>query len=617
MGDEVEFIYNTHLLRRSSDTNTRLAAALTNDIKRESNESEPDEIDPLADDEDEQGIDYVPEDDASDIGEEFVIEANEILDSDEEEEDENEMHVENQSENVEYFYGKDGTKWNKDEPTDVGRLRKRFRGGPKQQNSIPIEVFKKMFTSNISFIIITETNRYASDAILKWNSENPNSKPRVWKELTSTELDAFIGLLLVAGVSHNNMQNSSVLWRSDGLPIFRAAMSYRRFLALSRYIRFDDGRTRAFRQQTDKAAPIRNIWNLLNENLAKNYEPHENITVDEQLFPYRGKTKFTQYIPSKPAKYGIKVWWVYDSKTKYPLQGKLYTGREDGEEREGNQGEKVLLQLVNRYSNSGRTVIADNFFTTLEVAKRLAKNGISFVGNIQANKRCVPEDMKKNPSRPVLSSLFGFHENLISICSYVPKRNKVVNLISTLHHKKHVEGRAMKPEAISFYNTTKAGANGMDQMVTQFSSKRSTKRWTLAFFCNILDVMALAAFCICKELDRHNTPGARRTFLFTLSTSLVLANIENRMNNVHIVRQFSTRLAFESFFGKPLNVSIQIKLFAFVLNIHLFLFSLFHFSFQYTYMKCKAALIRSRRREVVDFVHKEPIRCAEKLVSFV
>jgi len=107
-------------------------------------------------------------------------------------------------------------------------------------------------------------------------------------------------------------------------------MSYHRFRILARYVRFDNGRTREFRQRTDKAAPIRDIRNFVNENLRDNYDPHENITIDEQLFPYRGRTKFTQYIPSKPAKYGIKVWWACDSKTKYPLKGKLYCGRSEG-----------------------------------------------------------------------------------------------------------------------------------------------------------------------------------------------------------------------------------------------------------------------------------------------
>ena len=83
-----------------------------------------------------------------------------------------------------------------------------------------------------------------------------------------------------------------------------------------------------------------------------------------------------------------------------------------------------LLQLTNRYSNSGRTIVADNFFTTWESSKRLANLGLAYVGIIRSNEIFLPEEMRKNASRPVLSSLFGFHESLVSICSYVPKKIK-------------------------------------------------------------------------------------------------------------------------------------------------------------------------------------------------
>lgn len=67
--------------------------------------------------------------------------------------------------------------------------------------------------------------------------------------------------------------------------------------------------------------------------------------VDEQLYPYRGRTRFTQYIPSKPAKYGIKVWWVCDSHTSYPLQDQGYTGLAPSGEVDRNQGERVVREL--------------------------------------------------------------------------------------------------------------------------------------------------------------------------------------------------------------------------------------------------------------------------------
>ncbi|CAJ0968605.1 unnamed protein product [Ranitomeya imitator] len=96
-------------------------------------------------------------------------------------------------------------------------------------------------------------------------------------------------------------------------------MSRDRFKMILRFIRFDNENTRAERVQTDKAAPIRDIWTMLNSNLERAYKPYHCITVDEQLFPFRGHTKFTQYIPSKPAKYGIKIFWACDSSNAYPL----------------------------------------------------------------------------------------------------------------------------------------------------------------------------------------------------------------------------------------------------------------------------------------------------------
>ena len=113
----------------------------------------------------------------------------------------------------------------------------------------------------------------------------------------------------------------------------------------------------------------------------------------------------------------------------------------------------------------------------------------------------------------------------------------------------------MKSEALLFYNANKAGVDCMYQMVTHFTIKRSKRRWSFTFYCNVLDIMALAAYCICKEVDDLNKNSARRNFLATLADTLVLPSIQNRMNNIHIIRQFNIRLAIESYFGRP-NVMV-------------------------------------------------------------
>lgn len=121
---------------------------------------------------------------------------------------------------------------------------------------------------------------------------------------------------------------------------------------------------------------------MLNANLAAVYRPTEFLTVDEQLFPYRGRTKFTQYMPSKPAKYGLKIFWLCDASNAYPLKGIFYTSKQ-GSTREINQGERVVKELVAAYKGSGRNISMDRFFTTLPLAESLLSWKLTIVGTLK------------------------------------------------------------------------------------------------------------------------------------------------------------------------------------------------------------------------------------------
>lgn len=64
----------------------------------------------------------------------------------------------------------------------------------------------------------------------------------------------------------------------------------------------------------DKLAAIWLVRNKWVERLPMMYNPGHNVTFDECLEPFRG-CPFKQYIPSKPAKYGIKIWAAFDVRT--------------------------------------------------------------------------------------------------------------------------------------------------------------------------------------------------------------------------------------------------------------------------------------------------------------
>lgn len=162
--------------------------------------------------------------------------------------------------------------------------------------------------------------------------------------------------------------------------------------------------------------------------------------------------------------------------------------------------------------------------------------------------------MKPSRSREVLSTLFGFHEKA-TICSYVPKKNKAVILLSTMHYDYEISDAAhKKPEMILFYNQTKAGVDTMDQMCSRYSTQRRTCRWPLAFFFNILDIAGVAAYVIYYENNSmlRKKTNRRRLFLRQLSEELAMPMIEERAPNQQIMRNHSTKIAVESFFERPI-----------------------------------------------------------------
>ncbi|XP_058789554.1 piggyBac transposable element-derived protein 4 [Phymastichus coffea] len=353
------------------------------------------------------------------------------------------------TENATEYIAKDKTVWSKT-PPDIHQVAThnvlRQRSGPfRSTGTLSVgNTLKKIITVEIVDIIVRCTNQKAKAVFENYNVNNPESN-RSWRPVTMQEMYAFIGILICSGANNSNTDHTSEMWKSTSYPLYRAAMGINRFRAILRFIRFEDANTRQERSEQDKAVPIRDVWKMFNSNLAKLYKPTENLTIDEQLYPYRGHTKFTQYIPSKPAKYGIKIWCICDTENAYPLKGIIYTEK-IGNVREKNQGERVVKELAAPFKNSGRNITMDNYFTTLPLAKHLLSWKLTITGTLRKNKPYIPKEMAANKVRPEYSSLFGFHERNVALCSYVPKKNKAVILMSAMHYDATVNDDEKKTE---------------------------------------------------------------------------------------------------------------------------------------------------------------------------
>jgi hypothetical protein len=183
----------------------------------------------------------------------------------------------------------------------------------------------------------------------QWNTRNPK-KEKQWKETNGEEILAFIGLLILAGVHRAKNEALNDLWSiANGKPIFRATMSKNRFKSLLQFCQFDNKMTRDKRLKEDKLAAIRDPWMMFLSQLQICYMSGESLTVDEQLIPTRGRCCFRQYIPSKPGKYGLKIFWCCDSNTAYLLNGEVYLGRQSET--------TAATQNMNRISNLVKQIV--------------------------------------------------------------------------------------------------------------------------------------------------------------------------------------------------------------------------------------------------------------------
>ena len=91
-------------------------------------------------------------------------------------------------------------------------------------------------------------------------------------------------------------------------------MSYNRFAFLICFLEFDDKETQGQRWREDKFAAIREFFMKMNENNGRYRNSSPYVSVDETLYPYRGRTGMEQYNPSKTAKYELLCQSLCDGK---------------------------------------------------------------------------------------------------------------------------------------------------------------------------------------------------------------------------------------------------------------------------------------------------------------
>ena len=160
------------------------------------------------------------------------------------------------------------------------------------------------FTTTIIDLIVDQTNLYASQVMDAVQYDK-------WTKVTSDEILAYFGFMILMGI--NQLPALVDYWKLDPTYRYRPIadkITRDRFLEISRYQHFVDNSNPPSRRDPDydKFGKIRPVIDHISQNLLTVYNPHCEVSIDEAMTAFKGRSSMKQYLPKKPVKRGFKVW---------------------------------------------------------------------------------------------------------------------------------------------------------------------------------------------------------------------------------------------------------------------------------------------------------------------
>ncbi|XP_063843269.1 piggyBac transposable element-derived protein 3-like [Scylla paramamosain] len=250
----------------------------------------------------------------------------------------------------------------------------------------PVEYFRDFFDDEFLKFIVTQSNLYATQ-------QNVNKPLKLDKD----ELEQFLGtvfLMSLFKISNTRLYWSGVLEFDSVSKVF----SRRRWEEIKSSLHFNDNTQAPDRTgpNADRLFKVRPLLDHLQSKF-RSIPMQQMCCIDEMIVPFKGNSYLKQYIPSKPHKWGFKVFalcdtsgilndfHVYDGPLK-PVQGEPDLG----------PSSNIVLQLARTIPvNANHLLYHDNWFTSPKLMAHLATKQIySLVWRISKARVAIYQNMR-------------------------------------------------------------------------------------------------------------------------------------------------------------------------------------------------------------------------------
>ena len=377
----------------------------------------------------------------------------------------------------------------------------------------PIDFFRLLITDEFIDACAAYTNTYAQQRVddAKENAA-PSSHAAQWEETTADEIRAVIGCLIYMGIVC--MKDTRDYWaQATAQPFITSTFSRNRFLALLSNLRVSDDEE----NEDDQLSKIRGMIQMLTASIQKYHYPDKDLTVDEAMILFKGRSSMRQHIAKKASPTGFKVWMLVDVDSNYVYSFDIYTGKNKTRREEGATAAVVLKLITPLTENSWHRIGMDGFFTSVELFEKLLSKGFYAVGTTRHNRKHFPKELLKEVETCQRGEYVWRQHGRIVCFSWMDK--KPVNLLSTCSDplaKSTIKRRTGKdlidvacPSVVPDYLRTMRGVDVFAQRLSYSKIGRRSKKWFYSLVWFMFDVAIHNAFILHQKKHKQQHYGEK------------------------------------------------------------------------------------------------------------
>ena len=378
----------------------------------------------------------------------------------------------------------------------------------------PLQFFRYFFDDNIITYIAEQTNLYSA-------SQRPEKPANVGAK----EVEIFVGVCMY--MSLIKMSSCKNYW-SKHFRVEKVAgvMTSKEFLTMKRYLHFCDNN----HPNDDRLRKIRALVDMLRCRFMR-VPLEENLSIDEQMVPFKGRSSLKQYLPKKPHKWGYKI-YVMSGNSGFAYDMEVYSGKNDnvlaeGETDCGASGNVVIRLSRAVPNNAGHKVFFDNYFCSPELQVSLAHRGIHSLGTVRCNR--LPNltvisdtELKKKGRGAHMEKVAKVDDVTLSVVRWFD--NRPVTFLSTFvgaqpitetkrfSRVTHSEQQVACPRVVKVYNAHMGGVDLLDALIGLYRTHIRSKKWYHRIFFHLIDLTIVNSWLLYRRCG-GNVDGGKQLSL--------------------------------------------------------------------------------------------------------